>query len=461
MYKKGFKGGKLAALTLAMGLMLAGCGSSGATGSTSAQTGTTASGTGNTTITPEKPEYNSGIKNLSEGAQKLDIPDTEMKTAHGSALSSSGVALLQKTVELGGDANANYLISPASIQMALGMTATGAKTGSETEKKMLEVLLPGENADKNSLNQEMATFAKRMRESEGVSWNVANSIWVCDDGLVKLRDSFISDNVNYYNSELYQAPFDKSTADAINEWVNKNTKEMIPKIIEELIPDAKIALINALAFEGEWANPYMDTDIIEKMTFNNSDGTKADVPFLWSEEHGVINLAGGIGFKKYYSGYDYSFVGILPPEGMSAEDYLKSILSGDESFAEAYLNAEGHDVYVKMPEFKAEYGTCMDDILKDLGMGVAYMIGGNPQFDEMVTDDSERVGIGTVIHKALIDVNRKGTKAAAATIVEIQTESAIEVEEPVYITLDRPFVYAIVDNTTGVPLFLGVENSIK
>ena len=80
----------------------------------------------------------------------------------------------------------------------------------------------------------------------------------------------------------------------------------------------------------------------------------------------------------------------------------------------------------------------------------------------MVADDSEPVKIGTVIHKTMIDVSREGTKAAAATVVMIDKAGAFyNPLEPYEINLDRPFVYAIVDNETGVPVFLGVQNTMK
>jgi serpin B len=112
-----------------------------------------------------------------------------------------------------------------------------------------------------------------------------------------------------------------------------------------------------------------------------------------------------------------------------------------------------------MPEFKTEYGLVMDDVLDQLGVKEAYTNGAH--FLAMVTDDSTPVQIGTVIHKTMIDVDRHGTKAAAATVVVMEKSAAIEMEEPYRVVLDRPFVYAIVDNASGVPVFLGVQNSMN
>ena len=407
----------------------------------------------------DSPEYGKGITKLSANVKQFDIPETAMSDSHSDALSEGGAVLLQKMTET--DGQKNYLISPASIQMALGMTCTGADKGSATEKAIMAVLMPGVTADSTSFNKEMATFAGRLKAAEGVEWGVANSVWVKNDGKVKLRDSYITDVASYYKAELFAAPFDQGTIDAINGWVSRNTKEMIPQIIKELSEDARIALINALSFEGEWAVPYEESSISVNRDFTNADGTTSRVTMLSSKEYAAVHLAGGLGFIKPYNGNKYSFVGLLPPEGMTAEEYIKKLADGSESFSEAVRNPDvSRDVYVDMPEFKAEYMICMDDVLKSLGMEVAYT-GGNPEFGRMVTDDSEQVGIGTIVHKAVIEVDRKGTRAAAATAVIIEKNtSVLDPVEPYYICLDRPFVYAITDNETGIPVFLGIENRI-
>ena len=441
------------ALTLSLGFVLSGCGKE--------QENTSGTqGNGTTVVTPDKPTYGAGVTNLSADVTRIDVPAADMEAAHGNALSRSGVLILQKVMEQEKNGNANYLISPISMQMALGMTATGATAGSDTEKGMMSVLLPGTAENAAALNKEMATFANRMLKAEDVSWNVANSIWVKNSGELKLRDTFISDATNYYTAELYAAPFDSSTLDAINGWVKENTRDRIPTILERLPKDAMMALVNALAFDGEWEEEYDAEDIREKITFTNADGTQSEVTMLRSKEQRAIHLAGGLGFIRNYKGGQYSFVGILPPEGVTTEKYLSDILSGKESFAEQFLNAESKKVYVSIPEFKTEYGKTMDDVLKSLGMEKAYT--DFAEFGAMVTEDSQPLKIGTVIHKTMIEVDRKGTKAAASTAVIMTKATAVmEPEETYTVNLNRPFVYAIVDNATGVPVFLGAQNSME
>ncbi len=452
---------RLAAVTLTLALALTGCGGSTTETGSTGQTGSNGqTGSAGQTVTPDQPAPASAAVNLSANISKVDIPETQMPDNHRSALAKGGIALLKKTVEIMADGTENVLISPISLQMALGMTASGSDEGSKTRSELMAVLMPGSEGDPAALNAEMASLAEHMKNSTDVEWNVANSVWVNQDGNVKLKDSFLSTAANYYKAELFSVPFNEAAVKAINEWVSGNTKNRIPMILDQLDPDARIALVNAVCFDAEWAEPYENEQILEDQTFTNSDGSKVKVTMLTSNESRVIQLAGGLGFVRPYKGGRYSFVGILPPEGMSTEDYLQKILDGGEDFADAYLNSHTtRDVYVKIPEFKTEFGSNMDKVLKGLGLNEAYSNGA--AFHEMVTEDSEAVKIGTVEHKAMIEVDRNGTKAAAATMVEMDKVTAVEItEEPYVVYLDRPFIYAIVDDTTGVPVFLGSQNTM-
>ena len=436
---------RTAAMTLTLGLLLTGCGESD-----------------KETITGQKEEpatVMANAVNLAEGITQKEVTPVNMQDPHRKALSEGAVKLLQKTMETEGNPDGNYLISPFSLQMAFGMLTTGAEDGSETEKELMELLLPGENATSQELNEEMAALAGRMRNASGVEWNVADSIWVKKDGDTKLRESYISDVISYYQAELYAAPFDESTVKEINAWVKDNTKERIPEILNQLDPQASLVLINALAFDGTWAKSYEDYQVKKNKDFTNADGTKTKATMLYGEENGYVQIAGGKGFLKWYKDGNYAFLGLLPTEGVTTEDYLKKILAGDENLADAIRNADYEPTLeVVFPEFKTEYGVNMNEILQALGVKKAYSP--DAEFGKMITDDSERIAVDQVIHKTMIEVDRTGTKAAAATAITA-TEAAIIDTERIQIVLDRPFIYGIIDMTTGVPIFLGAQNTMK
>ncbi len=168
-----------------------------------------------------------------------------------------------------------------------------------------------------------------------------------------------------------------------------------------------------------------------------------------------ISGFGCTGFKKNYAGGAYSYVALLPEKGKSTGDFLAS-LDGDD-FLKLVNNATNNTVEIKMPKYTLDYELVMNDVLKKLGMSSAFS-GGKADFSALGSmKGGENIFISRVIHKTHIEVDESGTRAAAVTAVEVKPTSIAAYEKSVI--LDRPFVYAIVDNATGLPVFIGtIEN---
>ena len=424
--------------------MLAGCGAA------------SGSGAGNTGSTSHR---NSSARNVTADAPEIEIETGDMGDEQISSMSASSLELLQKIAEAEG-AGSNVLISPTSMMMAFGMLENGANGETLSQIENTFGSIPVED-----MNPIMYEMAQRFNEAEDVKWNVANSIWFKDDGMVEVVPDFATAVKNYYGADIWMAPFDQSTLEDINGWVNDQTLGMIPGILDNIPEDARMYLINAMAFEGEWMNEYEASDIIEGTLFTNYDNSTTEVTMLFSAENNYFNIAGGTGFIRPYKGGEYSFVGILPEEGTSVEDFLAQLAEEGDEFAEAIRNPEysSENVFVKIPEFSSEYFVEMSDVLKGMGMELPFDAD-NADLTSMVraTNDADyNAYIGRVLHKTFIDVNREGTRAAAVTAIEtLDACAAPMIEEPVYVYLDRPFVYGIVDNATGLPVFLGTVNQL-
>lgn len=423
----------------------------------------TGTGNNNNNTNPSGPVNNGEIStqtvNLCEGKGgnevQIVVPgDTETK-----ALSSASVKLLSELMK--GNKEGNVLISPASIDFALGMTENGA--ANNTLKQMEQTVNGGIGYEQ--MNGIMAYSSEKMENNTDVNWNVANSVWFRDNGMWDMNDDFLNNVVDYYHSEIYKAPFDTQTLNDINNWVKKETHEMIPEILSDIPDDAQMYLINAIAFEGEWAEKYEEEAIREGMDFTNIDNSISEVNMLCSSENRYFKLAGGQGFVKPYEGYEYSFVGILPEEGQTPAEYLDKLAASGEDFSEAVRNAAYKDVYVRIPEFDLDYDIELSDAYAAMGMDEPF----DPEkadFTKMMSPAFEgdfAIWIGRIIHKTHIEVDRKGTKAAAATAVEMDVAGCAPMDEQeiYYVYLDRPFVYAIVDNETGLPIFIGCQNTMQ
>lgn len=342
----------------------------------------------------------------------------------------------------------NSLISPLSIMLALAMTANGAE--GETLAQM-EALLGGD-IPLSELNEYLCTYVSSLPSSEFSRLELANSIWFRDsETAIKVNESFLQKNADYYGASAYKAPFNKSTVNDINDWVNYHTDGMIPKIIDEIPPSAVMYLINALCFDAEWAAPYNNEYDVYDGSFYGLSGT-TDAELMRSGEDLFVSDENARGFiKRYRNGY--SFMAILPNEGISLSDYIDT-LEGDD-LVKLFNNAEYVEVNATLPKFKYEYSVSLNDALKALGMEKAFYGG----FGNLGESQLGEIFISNIAHKTFIEVNNMGTKAAAVTDVEMGVESCPSRIETV--TLDRPFLYAIVDNETGLPVFIGTLLDIQ
>ncbi|MBQ8147463.1 MAG: serpin family protein [Lachnospiraceae bacterium] len=349
----------------------------------------------------------------------------------------------------------NVLISPQSVLSALAMTANGA--GDSTRTEMESVLCNGMTIEE--FNPYMYTYNQQLADSDDVTFHMANSIWMKDDAdALQVKEDFLITDKTYYNADAYLAPFDESTVNDINNWVDTNTNGMIDSLLMEIPDQTVMYLINALAFEGEWETPYKETQIIEQGTFTNSNGVEETVPMLNSCENLYIEGEHATGFIKYYKGGEFAFLALLPEEGMSVEEYVDTLTG--ESYLELYENREYQEVIVRIPEFSYEYSTELKEPLTNMGMEEAFQP--NANFTNMATTDTELLYINRVLHKTYIELDRSGTKAAAVTAVEMNGETAsAEEEAPPSVILDRPFVYAIIDTETGLPVFMGTVNTVE
>jgi serpin B len=342
----------------------------------------------------------------------------------------------------------NSLVSPTSVYLALAMTANGADGKTLTE---FETLLSKYGINIADLNAYYNTLSQKLTKDNSGKLAIANSIWYSQNIDVKM--DFLQTNADYYNASAYKADFnDPNTVKDINNWVKLNTGNTIDKIIDKADPLTVMTLINAVYFEDKWMNSYKTEDV-QKDDFQLKNGTKQSVDFMNSEESSYLKDDKAEGFTKSYANGKYSFVALLPNKNISIDDYISS-LSGD-SFINILKNQSQDTVLASLPKFKSEYNIELVDPLKQLGLNECF----NPfnaNFTKMINIKRDNIYVSSVLHKTFITVDTEGTKAAAVTKVEVQIKSSIMMPEPLHkIILNRPFVYAIIDTETNLPIFMG------
>ena len=351
--------------------------------------------------------------------------------------------------------NANVMISPASIMMALDMCAAGAK--GETLKQLSDLFAK----DTDPLQQQAfaSEMMKRINASQKLKFTCANAVWSNDKLLEgKVNTTYIDYIKKTFGAEFQNVNFGPTTHNDINKWVDDKTNHMIPHLLDEpLDSTAAMVLVNAIRFEAQWKKGYEDSQVT-KMKFSGTDG-ETDVQMMTSMEEGYFSTEKATGFIKYYEGEEYAFVAILPNDAKAnANDFMNSFTYAEYK---KFIASRNEKVRSLMPEFKSDYGSELNKQLVNNGVTDAF----NPDkadFTGIAKSEKGNIYISKVIHKTHIEVDRKGTKAAAATAVTMKVAGIAPMQdEPKEVICNRPYVYAIVDTVTMNPVFIGTVNNVK
>lgn len=375
-------------------------------------------------------------KDVKRSNQAVCLDETA-KNQTAEAMTGFGIRLLQNEMT-----KENPLISPLSIVSALSMTANGA--AGETKAQMEEVL----GAGTETLDSYFSSLQEAKKDDKQLK--LANSIWLKDTPTLHVEDAFLQKNADAFGAGIYTAPFDDSTQKAINDWVNQYTDKMIPEILDEIPDDAVMYLVNALAFDAKWEKVF-ETTQVRTGRFTSRAGAEQTGDFLYGESRQYLSGEHAEGFLKYYEGQKYAFAALLPEEGMGIEEFVSGLTS--EQLHAILSSPQDETVEFGMPKFKTEFEDELSGSLQALGMTDAFD-GSLADFSALGSSDDGNILISRVLHKTFIQVDEAGTKAGAATAVEMVAESAMEYPHSVY--LERPFLYMIVDTETRLPVFLGV-----
>ena len=342
------------------------------------------------------------------------------------------------------DSGQNVFISPLSILLALAMTYNGAV--GDTNLAMADAM-EFSGMDMEELNQGFSDLMVSILNGDpSVQINIANSIWS------RLgfdpKEDFVDINKKYYSSEVKELDFsDPGAVDTINDWIEDATEEKIKKMLTVIPGDVVMYLINAIYFKGDWTYPFEEEATYEE-DFNLEDGSKKSVEMMHIVEHYDYITGENFGMVRLpYGDEKFSMYIVLPDEG-AAVDSIVGFL--DSYYYDNLRNSMvDREIRLAMPKYKMEYGVkVLNDVLTELGMGIAF----GPEAD--FSGINPGIFISEVMHKAVIEVNEKGSEAAAATVVAM-AESAMPVDEMIEFTVDRPFFFVIADDRSGAILFMG------
>lgn len=340
------------------------------------------------------------------------------------------------------EANKNVMISPLSVSLALSMTYNGAEN--DTKIAMEQVLeMTGLSMDEiNDLNKQLVNAL--LAHDPQVILEIANSIWYRDGFSVK--SDFIDRNQTYYDAVVMAMDFnDPKTVDIINDWVSEKTHEKIDKIIDQINPDSFMFLINAIYFKGAWRYEF-DEKSTHDTQFYISEEQSVEVPMMTMDiDANMLHNDLFTALELPYGKGNWSMFLFLPNFEQTLDDVIEAFTANNwNTWMSGF--AEMTDITVQIPRFKFAYDTSLKDVLKAMGMEVAF----TPAADFSGILEGGQLMISDVKHKSFIEVNEEGTEAAAVTSVEIVFTSIGN-----FFSANRPFLFAIAEKSSGTILFAG------
>jgi len=345
----------------------------------------------------------------------------------------------------------NIFFSPYSLSTAMAMLYAAAE--GETKQQIQKtfhyptpaILNPNSAALYNQFNKPNSNY----------DLSTVNDLWI-HQGLSP-NQTYLDTVQRYYGGKVTTLDFKNSpepSRQTINKTIAKHTKQMIPELLakDSIKADTAAVLTNAVYFKSEWAQPLGLRGSTQP--FYNLNGTTTDTNFMYSiesfdymedERVQVVELP--------YKGDELSMLVVLPKSKEAAA--MQKLIA---NLSTAQINKwterlESKEIFLNMPKFKLEQIYKMESILTEMGMPIVF----SNKADFSLFNDKLPLAVDSVIHKAVVEVDEKGTVAAAATSIVVRVVSASYNAE---LTADHPFMFMIKDSKTDAILFLGQVNNL-
>jgi serpin B len=351
-----------------------------------------------------------------------------------------------------GTPDANLVLSPYSIVVALAMTANGA--AGATRAEMLQTLdigsLAAFNGGIDALTQAVESLAGPVTLPDGskdqISLAAANQLF--GDRGSTWEKAFLTVLAKKYGAGMRTVDFrgdPEAARGLVNAWTSEQTHGRIPTILPQGSVDdlTRLVLVNALYFKAPWATQF-EKSATTSQPFHRGDGSSVTVDMMDGHPDSGVYLTGDhyVGARLPYAGGDLAMTIALPDAGHE-EDALAALLGGG-------LTAAGAGgLHVMLPKFTFRVPTDLKPLLGAMGMPTAF----SDRADFSAMTATEALKISAALHQAFIAVDENGTEAAAATAVGMTAMSGTS--ESHDLVCDRPFLFALHDTRHGTPLFVG------
>ena len=359
----------------------------------------------------------------------------------------------------------NYVISPFSAQVALSMAMNGA--ADSTFMQMRDVLgYSGMGIEEiNSYNKKLIDGLDFVTADARVKF--ANSLWINNNQQIpyEVLPEFSLSLLENYNAKAEAVDFKSpDVLKYINRWCSSQTNSLIDNAVGKLNPQGVVMLLNAVCFNAPWSIPFEKKNNFKDYFY--SDAGKRMVTFMKEGKVSGANRSRYIGREKFeavtksYGGEGkYNLCVVMPREGITMEECLTGLTA--ETFIDM-MKAGKRAAVLSIPKFEVENSGSVIPALESMGMIEAFTE--RADFSNLVDGlrPEAPIYITDMTQGNLFSINEKGTEAASVTKVEIGIVGSSGVStEPVEFTVNRPFLFFVMENSTKTVLFAGKVSSIE
>ena len=342
----------------------------------------------------------------------------------------------------------NWMVSPLSASMALGMITNGAAGNTLAE---LKSTLGFSEASIDEMNAYYRRLLTEMPDLDNTTrLELANSIWINEE--FKVKSPFVDVNKQMYDAEVRNLDFSSSKAlSTINNWASDKTHGLIPQVLQSVEPSAAMYLLNALYFKGIWQEDHkFDRKNTQPEDFTNADGSVTKVQMMNQTNKYAFNYNDFFWMARFnYGNCAYSMTVLLPDADHTLDECLEALTA--ENWKKWNKDWGMRTLIVKMPRFEIEYNKDLIDDMKALGINDAF----NPMYADFSNMSDNALLLSLLKQYTRLKVDEEGTEAAAVTIGGMVSAAPPPSTGPVPFHLNRPFVFTISETSTGTILFMG------
>jgi len=340
----------------------------------------------------------------------------------------------------------NLMLSPLSASAALTMLLNGCEGNTFTQ---IRDMLGYEGMTTGQINEAYQSLVSQLLAVDPqVELALANAVWYRNGFSVK--PPYIDAMKTAFDAHIEGLDFSHPSAlETMNKWASDNTNGKIPTVLNEISADAVMFLMNALYFKGSWTQQFDENGTVEDIFYLDDGGTiltplmNGDIP-VKSYAHDEY-----FAFEMFYGQQNFSMVVIVPESNL--EEFLQEF--GPETWQEITGELDSQfepiEVPVTFPRFSFEYEKKLNEMLQSLGMTDAF----SPSLANLSGISDQDIFVSFVKQNTFVELNEDGTEAAAVTTIGIEYTSIGDEPEP--IVVNKPFIFAIREQTTNSLLFIG------